>query len=76
MKLYSKKVCPKCLLMKYELNQLGYEGKYEEILIDHNEEAKEKLLNAGFLSVPVIEIDGELMDNIENIKKFISRITL
>jgi glutaredoxin 3 len=71
MKLYSKKVCPKCMLMKFELKKLGFERQYEEINVDSNEEAKERLLKAGFFTVPVMEIDGELMDDMEEAKKII-----
>lgn len=74
MKLYTKNVCPKCMLMKYELKKLGFEGKYEEISIDRNEKAKEKLISAGFLSVPVVEIDGELMDDVEKVKSAIGKM--
>lgn len=64
------------MLMKFELNKLGLEGKYEIVSIDQNEEAKQKLLSAGFLSVPVFEMNGELMGDIEQIKSSISKMTV
>lgn len=74
MKLYTKTVCPKCMLMKFELNKLGLEGKYDVINIEHDELAKQKLLSSGFLSVPVFEMDGELMNDVKQIKEFISKM--
>jgi len=71
MKLYTKTICPKCMWVKSELQQAGLE--VEVINIDHNEEAKQKILNEGFLSVPVLEIDGEL---IGDVKEIISKIEL
>ncbi|NLY79338.1 MAG: glutaredoxin [Lysinibacillus sp.] len=64
------------MLLKFELNKLGLEGKYEEIFIDNNEEAKQKLLARGFLTVPVVEINGELMGDIESMKESISKMPL
>lgn len=52
--LYTKTVCPKCMLVKSELNVAGLEGKYEIINIDKDEQAKEKIINAGFMSVPIL----------------------
>ena len=56
MKLYTKTVCPKCLWIKSELIRAGI--PFETINIDGDELAKEKIINAGFRTVPVIEIDG------------------
>lgn len=74
MKLYTKTVCPKCMLMKFELNKLGLEGKYQIVNIEENEQAKQKLLSEGFLSVPVFEMDGVLMNDVASIKECISKI--
>lgn len=57
MKLYTKTICPKCLWVKSELDAANLQ--VEIINIDHNEAAKQTILEAGFLSVPVLEIDGE-----------------
>lgn len=57
MKLYTKTICPKCLWVKSELDAANL--NVEVINIDHDEAAKQTVLNAGFLSVPVLEIDGE-----------------
>lgn len=71
MKLYTKTVCPKCLWVKSELQQNGVEA--EIINIDHNVEAKQKIVDGGFLSVPVLEMNGEF---IGDVKEIISRIEL
>lgn len=57
MKLYTKTICPKCLWVKSELDAANL--NVEVINIDHDEAAKQTVLDAGFLSVPVLEIDGE-----------------
>lgn len=64
------------MLLKFELNQLGLEGRYEEVFIESSEEAKERLLSAGFFTVPVFEMNGELMGDIESIKTFLSKMTV
>ncbi|KGR80282.1 glutaredoxin family protein [Ureibacillus manganicus] len=71
MKLYTKTVCPKCMWVKSELQRAGLE--VEMINIDHNEEAKQKVLNNGFLSVPVLEFEGKLLGDV---KEIISKIEL
>ncbi|MEL3961505.1 glutaredoxin family protein [Lysinibacillus endophyticus] len=65
MKLYTKTVCPKCLWIKSELIRAGI--AFETINIDHDERAKEKILDAGFLTVPVIEMDGLFSGNLNDI---------
>lgn len=74
MKLYTKTICPKCMLMKFELNKAGFEGDYEIINIEQNEQAKNKLVEGGILSVAVLEINGRLIQDITEMKDAISRI--
>lgn len=71
MKLYTKTICPKCLWVKSELQNAGLEA--DIINIDHDEQAKQKIIDAGFLSVPVLEVDGKL---IGDVKEVISQIEL
>lgn len=75
MKLYTKTVCPKCILVKNALQRNNLEA--EVINIDQNEEAKEYLLSKGFMGLPVLDMgDGvlllndvpEIMDKIEELK--------
>lgn len=73
--LYTKTVCPKCMLVKSELNVAGLEGKYEIINIDKDEQAKEKIINAGFMSVPILEINGEMLHDLAEITAMIGEMT-
>lgn len=57
--LYSKTVCGTCLFVK---NQLGLKGiTYVEKNMDTDDVAKQKILDAGIMSAPVLEVDGELL---------------
>ena len=74
MKLYTKTVCPKCMLVKSELTVAGLVDQVETINIDHDELAKEHIMNAGFMSVPILEIDGELLHDFHDINAAITRL--
>ena len=65
MKLYTKTVCPRCLWIKSEAQRSGKE--VEIINIDHDEAARERLLSAGIMTVPVLETDGRFWINPEDI---------
>jgi glutaredoxin-like protein NrdH len=71
MKLYTKTICPKCLWVKSELQRVGLETTI--INIDHDEQAKQRIIDAGFLSVPVLECEGTFTGDV---KEIISRIEL
>lgn len=55
--LYTKTVCPRCIWIKSEAQRSGKE--VEIVNIDHDEAARERLMSAGIMSVPVLEADGE-----------------
>lgn len=74
MKLYTRTVCPKCMLIKSELNVAGLEGQYEMINIDHDDQAKEKIVSAGFMSVPILEVGGKLIHDFAEMNEFISEL--
>jgi glutaredoxin 3 len=59
MKLYTKTVCPKCLWIKSEIQRSAMEA--EIVNIDRDEEARERLIEAGVLSVPVLEMEGKFI---------------
>ena len=65
MKLYTKTVCPKCLWVKSELSQVGIEA--ELINIDQDEQAMIKITEAGFSSVPILEVNDELIGDVATI---------
>ena len=74
MKLYTRTVCPKCVLIKSELNVAGLEGQYEMINIDHDDQAKEKIVSAGFMSVPILEVGDKLIHDFAEMNEFISEL--
>ncbi|RHW35001.1 glutaredoxin [Lysinibacillus yapensis] len=71
MKLYTKTICPKCMWVKSELQRAGLQ--VDVVNIEHDEQAKQKVLDAGFLSVPVFEFEGQLIGDVNEI---ISKIEL
>ncbi|WP_336634160.1 glutaredoxin [Lysinibacillus fusiformis] len=74
MKLYTKTICPKCLWVKSELQRAGLEA--EVVNIDHDEQAKQTIIDAGFLSVPVLEVDETFIGDVQEIVSRIEMITL
>ena len=71
-KLYTKNVCPKCMLIKTVLNIAELE--YETINIDEDAEAKELIVSKGFMAVPILEVDGEFISEVSQIQAKISEL--
>ena len=63
--LYTKTVCPRCLWIKSEVQRSGKE--VEIVNIDHDAAARERLVQAGIMTVPVLESDGEFWIRTEDI---------
>jgi glutaredoxin len=57
LKLYTKTVCPKCVVAKAMLN--GNDIEFEAINAEQDEEARNKLKELGFMSVPVAELNDK-----------------
>lgn len=57
LKLYTKTVCPKCVVAKAMLN--GNNIQFEAINVEQDEEARFKLKELGFLSVPIAELNDK-----------------
>lgn len=72
MKLYTKKVCGQCLYVKSELKAKGLE--YEEINLDENEEEKNKMIDRNLLSAPILEVEGEFINDTKAIIDKIGQI--
>lgn len=72
MKLYTKTVCPKCMWIKSEIQQSGLEA--DIVNIDRDEEAREWLVAAGVMSVPVMEVDGALILDPKEMMKQLERL--
>ncbi|MFJ8234900.1 glutaredoxin family protein [Ureibacillus sp. NPDC094379] len=73
MKLYTKTICPKCLWVKSELQRAGIDA--EVVNIDHNEQARQAIVDAGFLSVPVLENNGQFIGDVKEIVSQIELVT-
>jgi len=67
MKLYTKTVCPKCLWVKSELQRSGKQA--DIVNLDHDEAARKRLMEAGLLGLPVLEVEGEFVTGPEEILK-------
>jgi glutaredoxin-like protein NrdH len=72
MKLYTKTVCPKCMWIKSEIQRSGADA--EIVNVDHDEAAKERLIAAGIMAVPVLEVDGRLIVDPEEMMREMERI--
>ena len=73
MKLYTKTVCPKCLWVKSELAQAGLQA--DVVNLDENEEAMKTITSAGFSSVPILEVDNELIGSVPAILARIGQLS-
>lgn len=71
-KLYTKTICPKCILVKRELDNKNIQ--YELINIEENEEARNKILNSGFMATPILEVDDRLIGDFSEIQRIISEL--
>lgn len=72
MKLYTKTICPKCMWVKSELQRAGL--VVEVVNIDDDEQAKQTVVDAGFLTVPVFEFNGQLIGDVQEIVSQIERV--
>lgn len=62
------------MLVKSELTVAGLVDQVETINIDHDDLAKEKIMNAGFMSVPILEVDGEFLHDFNDINAAITKL--
>lgn len=60
----------------FELNRAGFEGKYEVINIDYDDNAKDRLIEAGFTTVPILEVNGELIQDVSEMTEAISKVVV
>lgn len=56
-KIYTKNDCMPCKMTKRMFDKAGVE--YQEINMEHNPSEREKVVKAGFVSAPVVEVDGQ-----------------
>lgn len=55
---YSKPACVQCKATKKKLQELNYD--FSVVDISEDDEARQRLSEAGFVSAPVVEVDGEM----------------
>lgn len=72
MKLFTKTVCPKCILVKNELEKIDIE--YEIVNIDQDSKARDVLIEQGIMAVPVLEIEGEFLSDVTSIRQAINDV--
>lgn len=65
MKLYTKTVCPKCIGVKSAIDE--NELSVEIINIDQDAAAHKKLVDNNISSVPVLEVNGALITDLNTI---------
>jgi glutaredoxin 3 len=74
MKLYTKTVCPKCIWIKSELQRSSIAAEF--INIDQDEDARERLVNSGIMSVPVLEVEGRFIVAPEEMMKQLEALSV
>lgn len=59
-RVFSTKICPYCVVLKQFLNDNKIE--FEDLDVSENEEARKEMIEkTGQMSVPVIQIDNEIV---------------
>ena len=63
--LYTKTVCPKCMLVKSEMARLGLELEIKNM--DHDEEARQLVLDKGFMAAPILQVGDDWYSDVSEI---------
>lgn len=63
---YSSDTCSYCKMVKEYLNDKGVD--FEEKNISQDNEARKELIDAGFMGVPVVYIDDEVVQGFDKDK--------
>ena len=69
MRLYTKTVCPKCVVAKSFFNESDV--NFEIVNIDQDIEAKQKLIELGFMSVPIVEHNEKFYTNMSEFQQLV-----
>ena len=69
---YSRNICPKCMFVKSELEQAGIQ--YEEVNMDKDEQAKERMKEMGFMAAPIVDFDGHFEPDVFKSLQIITEI--
>lgn len=71
MKLYTQTVCPKCMLVKFSLENAGALDKLKIINLDDHPDVRAELktneLSKNLQSLPILEYDGKFTNNQQDI---------
>ena len=65
-KIYSTSTCSNCITAKEYLKEKGYE--YEEKNVSADKEAKKELISMGYMGVPIIIVDEEVVVGFDKAK--------
>jgi len=71
MKLYTKNICPKCMLAKVWINESG--KNVGIINLDEHEEVRDELVLKGFSSMPILEVNDVFYTDIKEIQEIIEQ---
>ncbi len=63
--LYTKTICPKCMYVKSEIERLGVQVETKNV--DNDSEAKELVLNKGFMAAPILQVENEWFADVNEI---------
>lgn len=69
---YSKTVCPKCMFVESSLGRKNI--LYTKVNLDHDEVARDRLVSLGLMSLPVIEVNGEIISSHGEIMEYIESL--
>ncbi|KON90274.1 hypothetical protein AF332_11985 [Sporosarcina globispora] len=73
MKMYTKTVCPKCMVAKsfFDNNDILYEA----INLDQNESARDELVSKGFMAAPIVEFEGKYYTNMNEFQELVDQLS-
>lgn len=71
--LYTRTVCPKCMLVKQSLIASGV--NYKTVNLDHDEVAEAKLREEGIMGLPTAEYKGKFHVDVPAVMKLVSELS-
>lgn len=63
--LYTKTICPKCMYVKSEIERLGLQVEIKNV--DEDAEAKQLVLDKGFMAAPILQVGEEWFSDVSEI---------
>lgn len=70
--LYTKTVCPKCMLVKSFLAEANVQ--YKTVNTDENPDARELLIDLGYMAAPILLNEGNYFATVPAIQQEINRV--